>query len=236
MAKLRCNTHLAVLAASLLAAALVGCVNDSVATTENKSPLVSREARARDRANQASIPAVIELFAPADGDRVGVDGVGWFVDIAVELTNVSIPNTGFSGSQLTGPGVHMNAARFARVWAPGKDEHFAGFVTLISTSQLGVGGCHDLSNQYNLTGVTIKTEDAAEIWDTWIITAPNFGRRVKSILDLAEVADLDHNGGSNVPPHPTRKMRCAPRSSPPAASPDRSSYSQSRSPAAAKTR
>lgn len=38
-------------------------------------------------------------------------------------------------------------------------------------AQDGAGGCQNLSNFYKLTGVTNKTEDETEIWNTWIITA-----------------------------------------------------------------
>jgi hypothetical protein len=190
----RYNTHLVILATIALAVSPVACGGDSAAPTEGRLPAARHASAALNSADSASLPAVVELFAPADGDRVGVDGVGWFVDIAVEFDDVTIPGTGWTGNQLTGPGVHMNTSPFPGTWGPGKDDRFPGFVTLISTSHVGVGSCQNLSNLYNITGVTNKTADETEIWSTWIISAPNFGRRVNSTLYLAEVADLNHNG------------------------------------------
>jgi hypothetical protein len=185
---------LTLVAALLLAAPLAACNDNAPATTENRPPAVRHANAGLTSPDSASLPALVELFAPAPGDRVGVDGVGWFVDIAVEFDDVSIPGTGFTANQLTGPGVHTNASPFPGSWGPGKDDRFPGFVTLISTSQVGVGSCQNLSNLYNITGVTNKTETGTEIWSTWIIGAPSFGRHVRSTIYLAEVADLNGNG------------------------------------------
>lgn len=139
--------------------------------------------------------AEIELFAPEDGDRVGVDGVGWFIDIAVVFEQpVTLRATGFTANQLTGPGGHDGIAPFPGSFGLGKDEKLPGLVTLVSTLQTGAKGCQNISNTYNLTGVTNVSEDEIELWDTYIVGAPIYGRHINSTLYIAEVADNNHNG------------------------------------------
>lgn len=144
--------------------------------------------------SEPSEPAEIEVFAPESGDRVGVEGVGWFIDIAVEFEG-NLKSTGFKGNQLTGPGVHNNAAPFPGNFAFGVDDKFPGLVVLVSTTSPAMGGgCANLADAFNLTGVTNRVEGETEIWDTWIITAALFGRHTPSTLYVAEVADLNKNG------------------------------------------
>jgi hypothetical protein len=143
---------------------------------------------------EPSEPAEIELFAPDDGDRAGTEGVGWFVDIAVEFDG-NLKSTGFKGNQLTGPGVHNNAPPFPGNFGVGADEKFPGLVVLISTTSPAIGGsCQNLADAFNLTGVTNRVDGGTEIWDTWIIGAPLFGRNTPSTIWVAEVADLNKNG------------------------------------------
>ena len=56
------------------------------------------------------------------------------------------------------------------------------------------GSCQNLADAFNLTGVTNRVEGGTEIWDTWIIGAPLFGRNTPSTIWVAEVADLNQNG------------------------------------------
>jgi len=141
-----------------------------------------------------SEPAEIEVFAPESGDRVGTEGLGWFVDIAVEFEG-NLKSTGFKGNQLTGAGVHNNAPPFPGHFGVGADDKFPGLVVLISTTSPAIGGaCQNLADAFNLTGVTNRVEGETEIWDTWIIGAALFGRHTPSTLYVAEVADLNKNG------------------------------------------
>jgi hypothetical protein len=157
--------------------------SDNGSGKENDRPRGSQE-----------LPATIELFAPEEGDRVGVEGVGWFIDIAIEFEDTNLRGTGFNGNQLTGPGGHNGIAPFPGTFGLGKDERLPGLVTLVSTLQLGAKGCQNISDTYNLTGVTNVTEDEIELWDTYIVGAAIYGRQTKSTLYLAEVDDLNHNG------------------------------------------
>ena len=144
---------------------------------------------------QSAFPVSIDVFAPGEGDRAGdSNGLGWFVDIDLEFPAKNVAVTGFTGNQLTGPGVHNNVAPFPGVFAPGKDDRFGGLVTLFSTTSIGAGSCQNVANLFNLTGVTNVSEDEVEIWDTWIISGTAFGRRTNTTLYVAEVKDLNHDG------------------------------------------
>jgi hypothetical protein len=184
----------------LLLPFLLASCSDSSSPANNSNSSNSRHSvRGADRVTVSdtggtSEPVEIEVFAPENGDRVGTEGKGWFVDIAVDFEG-RLKNTGFNGSQLTGPGVHSNAPPFPGNFGFGADDKFPGLVVLISTASPAVGGsCQNLAGAFNLTGVTNRTEEETEIWDTWIIGAPVFGNRTPSTLYIAEVADLNQNG------------------------------------------
>ncbi len=138
-------------------------------------------------------PVSLEIFAPGEGDHAGVNGVSWFIDLDLEFPG-NIRSTGFTGPQLTGPGVFGNAPPFPGVFAPGKDDRFGGLVVTFSTTSIGALSCQNTANLFNITGVTNVGDDGTEIWDTWIITAPSFGVHTASILYAAEISDLDHDG------------------------------------------
>ena len=141
----------------------------------------------------------IELFAPAKGDQVGVNGRGWFVDIAVQFEG-ELASTGFTTNQITGPGQHNNVAPFPGTFSLGTDDKFPGLVVLLSTTTIGAGSCQNLANLFNLTGVTNVNEDGVEIWDTWIVGAPLFGQDTKSKLYVAIAKDLNGDGIYNDAP------------------------------------
>lgn len=144
-------------------------------------------------------PVSLEVFAPGDGDKAGLNGLGWFIDIDLEFPG-DLHSTGFTGNQLTGPDVHNNVAPFPGVFAPGKDDRFGGLVVLLSTTTIGAGSCQNTANLFNLTGPTNTTADETEIWDTWIITAANFGVHTPSTLTIAEIRDLNRDGVYNDAP------------------------------------
>lgn len=183
--------------ACALALIVVGCQDSSAPGTDQATRSHSRMA-ASSRL-EADEPVSLEMFAPGDGDHAGVNGVGWFVDIDLEFEG-GLEGTGFIKNQLTGPGVHQNAAPFPGAAAPGKDDAFPGLVVLISTATFGARSCQNLANLFNITGPTVVTPEETEIWDTWIITAPNFGRNTDSRIFVAEVKDLDHDGIHNDAP------------------------------------
>jgi hypothetical protein len=133
----------------------------------------------------------VKIFAPRDGDRAGVGSRGWFVDLRADF-DVPLAQTGFTGLQLTGPGAHASAAPFPGTFSMGQDDRFKGLIVLVSTNQAGAGA--NVANLFNLTGVTDQEADKTQIWDTWIVGAPVFGRNVDSTIYAAIATDKDHNG------------------------------------------
>ena len=143
-------------------------------------------------------PVHIDVFAPEKHSVAGVEGRGWFVDMEVDFNGIPLRQTGFTGLQLTGPGVHANAAPFPGAAAPGQDDRMPGLVVLASTTNADRPGFSgpgtNLAGLFNLTGVTNRTPEETELWDTWIVGAAIAGTDVDSTLTVAEVGDLNHNG------------------------------------------
>src|SRR5262245_45723468 len=83
---------------------------------------------------QRAKPVRIEVFAPERGANAGAIGFGWFVDMEVDFLGMNLHQAGFSGLQLTGPGVHNNAAPFPGAFSTGQDDRLPGLVVLTSTT------------------------------------------------------------------------------------------------------
>ena len=144
--------------------------------------------------------AEVKMFAPTNGQKVGVGGFGWFVDLAVEF-DVPLAQTGFTAFQLTGPGAHNNVAPFAGKFSPGRDDRMPGLIVLVSTATIGAQSCQNVANLFNLTGVTNREAAKTELWDTWIVGAPVFGVNTPSTVYAAIAADKDRDGVFNDAPN-----------------------------------
>ncbi len=160
------------------------------------APVRSQPARAGEKV------AEVEVFAPENGHRAGIGSQGWFIDLEAEF-DLPLERTGFSGLQLTGPGVHTNVAPMPGTFSKGADDRFPGLIVLLSTTQTqradgtptGFSGPgQNLANLFNLTGVTDRTKRSTELWATWIVGAPLFGRNTASTAYVAIAADRDHDG------------------------------------------
>jgi hypothetical protein len=149
-------------------------------------------------------PVKIEVFSPEPFHNVGIQGAGWFVDAEITFHGKTLQQTGFTGLQLTGPGVHANAAPFPGAFSTGHDDRNPGLVVLTSTTvadQPGfTGPGTNLANLFNLTGVTDRSAHQTELWDTWIVGKPIAGQNINTTLTVAEVADLNHDGIYNDAP------------------------------------
>lgn len=137
----------------------------------------------------------VQVFAPRPGDDVGKQSKGFFVDLALQYPSLASSGADF---QLTGPGAHQNQAPFPGAFAPGVDEKLPGLIVLLSTSTLGARNAQNLANLFNLTGFT--NQKTNEIWDTWLVGAPAFGRNVRSVLRVAVAADKNKDGIYNDAP------------------------------------
>jgi hypothetical protein len=144
---------------------------------------------------KADPPVNLQVFAPRPGDTVGKASKGFFVDLAVQYPSLASSGADF---QLTGPATHQNQAPFPGAAAPGVDEKVPGLIVLLSTSTVGARNAQNLANLFNLTGFTNQRTN--EIWDTWIVAAPLFGRDVGSVLRVVVAADKNKDGIYNDAP------------------------------------
>jgi hypothetical protein len=144
---------------------------------------------------KADPPVKVQVFAPRPGDVVGKQSKGFFVDLALQYPSLASSGADF---QLTGPGAHQNQAPFPGAFAPGVDEKLPGLIVLLSTSTLGAKNAQNLANLFNLTGFT--NQKTNEIWDTWLVGAPAFGKNVHSALRVAVAADKNKDGVYNDAP------------------------------------
>ena len=152
-------------------------------------------ATAASRSAKADPPVKVQVFAPRPGDAAGEASKGFIVDLAAQY-----PTLASSGAnpQLTGPAAHQNQAPFPGAFSPGADEKLPGLIVLLSTSTVGARNAQNLANLFNLTGITNRKTN--EIWDTWIVGGPSFGKNVRSVLRVAVAADKNHDGIYNDAP------------------------------------
>ena len=150
-------------------------------------------------------PVDIEVFAPEHGDVAGIEGKGWFVDLKVDFPARTLAQAGFTGLQLTGPAGHNNVPPFPGTFSTGHDDRLPGLVVLVSTTNANRPGFSgpgtNLANLFNITGVTNRSDDEVQLWDTWIVGADIAGRDVDTTLTVAVVADLNHDGILNDAPN-----------------------------------
>ena len=158
-------------------------------------------------------PVDVEVIAPARGDNAGIAGKAWFVDLDIEYPATGpggLKASGFTGPQLTGPAGHNDVLPFPGTFSTGKDDRLPGLVVLTSTTTGVPAGTlnpgTNLANLFNLTGVTNRTAEETEIWDTWIVGAPIAGKDVDTVLTVAVVADLNHDGVYNDAPDTVQDM------------------------------
>lgn len=156
---------------------------------------VAATAAAAGKTSKVNSPVQVEVFAPRSGDVAGNQSKGFFVDLALRYPSLAASGAGF---QLTGPATHQNQAPFPGTFSPGVDEKVPGLIVLLSTTTIGAKNAQNLAGLFNLTGFTNQTTN--EIWDTWIVGAPSFGKNVHSVLRVAVAADKNHDGIYNDAP------------------------------------
>lgn len=159
--------------------------------------LSSVGAMASSNENEGSVE--VKMFAPRSGDNVGIGGRGWFVDLAITYEH-PLAATGFTGFQLTGPAGHNNVAPFPGTFSAGVDDRLPGLIVLVDTTIVGAKSCQNIANLFNLTGVTDIKDESVELWDTWLVGAPNFGVNTESNILVAVAADLNNDGIFNDAP------------------------------------
>jgi hypothetical protein len=145
------------------------------------------------------LPVHVKMFAPKNGEMVGIGGRGWFVDLELKF-DVPLEQTGFTDFQLTGLAGHNNIPPMPGTFSIGADDRLPGLIVLVSTTVPGAGSCQNIANLFNLTGVTDLEPTSTELWDTWIVGASNFGVNVPSTVHVAVAADKNNDGIFNDAP------------------------------------
>ena len=163
--------------------------------TAGATAAAGKHASGKHASAKADAPVNLQVFAPRPGDTAGKASKGFFVDLAVQYPSLASSGADF---QLTGPTAHQNQAPFPGAAAPGVDEKLPGLIVLLSTSTVGAKNAQNLANLFNLTGFT--NQKTNEIWDTWIVGAPLFGKNVLSVLRVAVAADRNKDGIYNDAP------------------------------------
>jgi hypothetical protein len=143
----------------------------------------------------AASPVQVQVFAPMTGDVAGKQSKGFLVDLALRYPSLAASGADF---QLTGPTTHQNQAPFPGTFSAGVDEKVPGLIVLLSTTTVGAKNAQNLAGLFNLTGFT--NQKTNEVWDTWIVGAPSFGKNVRSVLRVAVAADKNHDGIYNDAP------------------------------------
>jgi hypothetical protein len=150
------------------------------------------------QADNKGRPVDVTVFAPEEGDSAGIAGAGWFVDLEVDFPPAGLRGTGFNGLQLTGPAGHNNIPPAPGAFGTGHDDKLPGLVVLTSTTNATLPGFSgpgtNLAGLFNLTGVTNRNSDEVELWDTWLVGAAIAGSNVDTVLTVAVIDDLNHNG------------------------------------------
>src|SRR5947209_1567000 len=90
----------------------------------------------------------VRILTPMPRSNAGSAGKGWMIDLLAVYP--SLKKSGFTGPQLTGPGVHANAAPLPGSFSPGADDHLPGLVVL--GSKFSSPGTN-LANLFNLTAL-----------------------------------------------------------------------------------
>jgi hypothetical protein len=152
-------------------------------------------ANAKKVSKKGSSAVQVDVFSPREGDVAGKLSKGFFVDLAVRYPSLAASGADF---QLTGPTTHQNQAPFPGTFSAGVDEKVPGLIVLLSTTTVGAKNAQNLAGLFNLTGFT--NQKTNEIWDTWIVGAPSFGKNVHSVLRVAVAADKNHDGIYNDAP------------------------------------
>jgi hypothetical protein len=188
----------------IVVAATVAMVIGTTAAVTAAASASTSPARPTGASHRAK-PVRIEVFAPERGANAGASGFGWFVDMEVDFLGKNLQQAGFSGLQLTGPGVHTNVPPFPGAFSTGRDDRMPGLVVLTSTTNNTLPGFSgpgtNLANLFNLTGITNRDSKETELWDTWIVGAPIAGQNVNTTLTVAVIDDLNHDGIFNDAPN-----------------------------------
>jgi hypothetical protein len=126
--------------------------------------------------------ADLHLFTPTSGDRSGIGGTGFFIDLKADM-NLPLARSGFGGQ---GPAT-----------GAGKDKRFPSLIVLLSGAKAGPG--KNLAGLFDVVGVTDQRADKTQLWATWQAAKPNFGSGASTVT-VAIAGDRDGDGVLNDAP------------------------------------
>jgi hypothetical protein len=107
--KLKLSGFVLAAAGAAILTASIGSGAASAARVENDDPQVD-----------------LQVFTPKSGNVAGIGSRGFMVDLKADF-NVPLAETG-AGLELTGPGVHQNAAPLPGVFGDGANDKFPNLV------------------------------------------------------------------------------------------------------------
>lgn len=141
--------------------------------------------------------ARVEVLTPRPGTSTGIEGKAWMLDLNVRYRD-GLKAAGWTGPQLTGPEKHNNVPPAAGTFSPGKDDKLPGVVVLLSTTAADKPGFSgpgtNLANLFNVTAIAEQGRRGSTIADSWLVGGAFFGMNTDTVLTVAVVDDLDHNG------------------------------------------
>ena len=170
---------------ALALAVTAAAASASIAYATGGSPL---DAHARGGSGGGSAAAAsggaadLHLFTPTSGDRSGIGGTGFFIDLKADM-NLTLARSGFGGQ---GPAT-----------GAGKDKRFPSLIVLLSGAKAGPG--KNLAGLFDVVGVTDQRADKTQLWATWQAAKPNFGTGASTVT-IAIAGDRDGDGVLNDAP------------------------------------
>jgi hypothetical protein len=154
----------------------------SIAYAAGEGPMAADASGGSAAASTGGGVANIQMFTPKSGDRAGIAGSGFFVDLKADIS-LPLDRSGFGGQ---GPAT-----------GAGKDKRFPGLVVLLSKAKAGPG--KNLAGLFDIVGVTDREADKTQIWATWQVAKPNFGTGASTAY-VAVIGDRDGDGVLNDAP------------------------------------
>src|SRR3954451_11239290 len=150
---------------ALAVAITAAAASASIAYGAGSGPLYAGASGGGAAASGGGGSANIHLFTPTSGDRAGLAGKGFFIDLKADM-NLPLERSGFGG-QGPAPGI-------------GQDKRFPGLIVMLSTPKPGAG--KTLAGLFDVVGVTDSSADKTQLWATWQAGKPNFGTGPARVL------------------------------------------------------
>jgi hypothetical protein len=137
----------------------------------------------------AQLPIRVTVFSPGSGDKVGVAGAGYVIDLSLDATSSSA-NADLSAAKGYKPFFNNPTSS---TFHPGPDQGVPGLVALLSTAKTISGTAFqgpetNLAGLFQINGVaSVHNGSLAETWNTWLVGKPIAGSGVQTTLTVVVV-------------------------------------------------